>query len=228
MAGRLAASLAAALPVRGIVLVVSVPAFVLIAVVFGGEEAHACKCAKATPEERLEKSDAVFAGVLEEANEDEEPTSQPSGGRPLGGSFTFEVEALWKGVSEERIVVYDSRSPCAVSSLREGERYLVFANCGGRGEDAPLGTSICSGTVPLESPNAEEALRAIGPAERGALSGPDEPGEGAGGGGEATTAEEIPRTGGPVGATLLLPALCVVGALMVVGGLLARRIFRSP
>lgn len=227
MAERLAASLAAALPLRGVFLLVSVPAFVLVAVVFGGEEAHACKCAKATPEDRLEKSDAVFAGVLKEADEDEEPTSQPSGGPPLGGSFAFEVEASWKGVSEERIVVYNSRSLCGVSSLREGERYLVFAGRGGRGEDAPLGISICSGTVPLESPDAEEALRAIGPAERGALSGPDAPGEDAGGGGEATTAKELPRTGGSVGATLLLPALGVVGVLMVIGGLLARRIFRS-
>ena len=88
----------AALSLRRVLVLLSVPACVLFAVVLGEEEAYACKCVPTTPEERLQKSSAVFSGVAAEVEEDSSSDARPQ-------HTTFEVEQSWKSVSEEQVVV---------------------------------------------------------------------------------------------------------------------------
>lgn len=206
----------AALPLRRGLLLVCVPALVLLSVFFGEEEAYACKCAPSTPEERLQKSSAVFSGEAVAMYEH----SPPSGATLK--RVDFEVEASWKGVSEERVVVQGDGSSCD-APLREGGRYLVYATGGGGqgGETTTFRTSVCQGTTSLESPSAEENLRLFGPPERGSTSeknAPEESTEEEGGG--WTRARELPRTGGAGGGTFLVLG---AGALIVGGGLLVRK-----
>lgn len=215
-----AGAVRAALSLRRVLLLVCVPVLVLLSVVFGEEKAYACKCVPSTPEERLQRSSAVFSGEVVDVYD----YSPPSGATLK--RVIFEVEASWKGISEERVTVQGDGSSCDVP-LREGGRYLVYTTGGGGqgGKTTAFRTSVCQGTRSLESPFPEEDLRVLGPPEWGTPSGTNAPEESAkeedGGG---TRAGELPRTGGAGGTALLVLG---AGALVVVGcGLLVRKLTR--
>ena len=143
------------------ILAVALAVNLLLALIFNVEEAHACSCVSGiTPEESLQKSDAVFSGEVVEVDENFTPGS--SG--PHLGPVTFDIEESWKGVSEEPVVVhgYGYGPDCGIG-FSVGDRYLVYAHRGGEVGDGPLETSICEGTKLLT--DAETDLGSLGPAE---------------------------------------------------------------
>ncbi len=201
----------AALPLRRMLIFLSVPACVLFAVVFGEEEAHACKCVQSTPEERLQKSSAVFSGVAVEVDEDSSSDARPQ-------RITFEVEESWKGVYEEQIVIQGDGSSCDFR-FQEGERYLVYAIGGRRSGEMRLSTSVCQGTRALDSPFAGEDLRALGPPQwTSETNTPEKTTEDSGSG---TKVKVLPESGGY--------SLLMLGtaALLVGGGIGVTRYVRS-
>ena len=199
----------AALPVRRVLVLLSLPVCVLFALVFGEEEAHACKCAPSTLEERLQKSSAVFSGVAAEVEEDSSSDARPQ-------HTTFEVEQSRKSVSEEQVVVQGDGSSCDFR-FQEGERYLVYATGGGGqgGKTTPFQTSVCQGTRLLEESLAADDLRVLGSPQWTSETNTTEKAaeEGSGGG------KKLPSSGGDGIALLALGG----GALIVGCGLLIRK-----
>jgi len=112
--------------------VVIICSFILIVL---AEKSYACECMKASPEERLQKTNVVFEGkVLEVQEKDGEMKT------------LFEVKKIWKGTSSSQIIIYTSFGSCTFR-FAEGGEYLVFSSY--RGEEK-LETSICSGTQRLD------------------------------------------------------------------------------
>ncbi len=151
---------------RRSVLLVALATNLLMAATFGAQEAHACSCLSSTPEEQLQRSDAVFSGVVLDVGAVEEP---PSSDEPWSDLFllrlvTFDVEESWKGVSEEPVIVHSPGpgNSCRID-FRQGERYLVYATYGREGQNTSLQTHLCTRTGLLI--NAGTDLQALGPAE---------------------------------------------------------------
>jgi len=105
------------------------------------EKSYACECMKASPEERLQKTDVVFEGKVLEV--------QKKDGKM---EILFEVKRIWKGTSSSQIIIYTSFSSCTFPFGEEGE-YLVFAFNRGEGK---LETSMCSGTKRLDEAGADK------------------------------------------------------------------------
>ena len=169
--------------------------FVLVGAAFlgpGAGRARACSCAGLPGlAEELRAADAVFAGEV--ANVEADPSSAVGGVRSPG-SVTLDVEAAWKGVSENRVVLEGQGDGVSCSYVfEEDERYLVYAGRFEEGES--LEASICSATKPLA--RAEEDLAALGPPP-------------------VTLAEvELVTTGGPpivTGTAVALSTLALLGA----------------
>ncbi len=149
---------------RRSVFLVALAASLLLASVFGAEDACACSCVRLSLEEQVQRSDAIFSGEVLDTRDNPSPTAP---GVHLG-PVTFDVEESWKGVSEEQGVILGSsfsameEGDCGID-FREGERYLIYSTYGGQGEDRALTTGICEGTKPLKA--ADDDLEALGPAE---------------------------------------------------------------
>ncbi len=173
-------------------LAAALAANLLLVSTFGAQPAHACSCSppSSAKEERLQKADAVFSGVVVDVGTGVSPlelnsrTLPPLPLLPSQLPFliqlpfllqwehedlvtSFDVEESWKGVSEEPVVVRIDYEPSSCyDDVHEGERYLVYAH---RNQDGngPLSASthICwrSASKLLYS---EKALQALGPAER--------------------------------------------------------------
>ncbi|PFL71174.1 cobalamin biosynthesis protein CbiN [Bacillus cereus] len=99
------------------------------------ERSYACECMKASPEERLQKTDVVFEGKVLEVQEKDGKME-----------ILFEVKKIWKGTSSSQIIIYTSFSSCTFP-FGEGGEYLVFAFNRGEGK---LETSMCNGTKRLD------------------------------------------------------------------------------
>lgn len=191
----------APLALRRVLVLLAVSVCVLFAIAFGREQAHACKCAQSTPEERLQKSSTVFSGVAAEVEEDASSDAQPQ-------RTTFKVEQSWKGVSKERVVVQGDGSICDIP-FQEGERYLVYATGGGKSKEGTLRTSRCQGTRVLKEPLAVDDLQTLGPPQWTSETNTSEKAmEGPGGG---IKSKVLPRTGGGNGvAPLILTAAVLI------------------
>lgn len=125
--------------------------------------AHACSCAGGgSTEKEFRQSTAVFSGEVVEVGE--LPTS-PQGpmdpGMPFLAPVTFDVNAAWKGVAGDSVVVH-GQGPGASCGLdfEPGETYLVFAGGTGRSGEGPLQTGLCSETRPASE---ETARNMFGP-----------------------------------------------------------------
>ncbi|MGG0299984.1 cobalamin biosynthesis protein CbiN [Bacillus albus] len=105
------------------------------------EKSYACECMKASPEERLQKTDVVFEGKVLAVQEKDGKME-----------ILFEVKKIWKGTSSSQIIIYTSFSSCTFS-FGEGGEYLVFAFNRGEGK---LETSMCSGTKRLDEAGADK------------------------------------------------------------------------
>jgi len=112
-------------------------------------EAYACSCAGGgSTDEAFRRSTAVFSGEVVEVGE--LPTGQwkpTDPGMRLLAPVTFDVDAAWKGVAGDSVVVHgQGPAPSCGLDFERGETYLVFAAGTGRDGDGPLETGLCSAT----------------------------------------------------------------------------------
>ena len=137
-------------------------AFVLGALWFLGSlgGVRACKCVvPGSPNEELEKFDAVFAGHVVSASHSFDPNVTPykPGDRTTVG---LDVSTVWKGVVHERM--YITTPPTGGScgfAFHEGAQYIVYASVNASG-DGGYQASICSRTALLQESQAD--LDALG------------------------------------------------------------------
>ena len=111
--------------------VISLLSFSLFAAV---PAARACSCIQpGSPQEMLEKSSAVFSGMVTDIDRDL---------TGYGYKVKFDIEKIWKGISDKTIVVSTGMgdSDCGYG-FKEGEKYFVYAY----GDDS-LSANICSRT----------------------------------------------------------------------------------
>jgi hypothetical protein len=146
--------------------VLALVATLLLAATFGARPANACTVGavvgappgkKDTVQDRLQRAEAVFSGVVVSVEEGFSSVGLEQG-RP--GTATLDVEESWKGVSPgERVVVsgYGSEAACG-TEFRVGERFLVFAS---QGKYTPLAANFGSGTAPLS--RVQRTLEELGP-----------------------------------------------------------------
>lgn len=159
---------------------------------------YACSCADpGTPENGLERADAVFAGRVLEVKEQ----------RTLRGFLSktvwFEVERTWKGMDDSQVIVRTGSGggDCGYH-FQQGHEYVVYASMSGMygGEDE-LTAIICSRTSELAQ--ADEDLQWLGAG--------DEP------------ARQVDLSSGMRTLPLYAAAGAVVAALLVLALVLLRR-----
>jgi hypothetical protein len=105
----------------------------------------ACSCVESTDQEHYERADVVFTGKATDRHD-------PSSGSPQGSAdpihWTFDVDAVQKGRTDDPVVVETSRdeASCGVA-FDVGRRYQVYATNTGE----YLHTDLCSGTRELNA-----------------------------------------------------------------------------
>jgi hypothetical protein len=118
--------------------------------------AYACSCiAPGPPKESLEKAHAVFSGKVTKIEK--------------VGDFqiavTLDVEAAWKGIDKNEVVLYTANDGAACGYGFEKEKtYLIYAYQTKRGEEKQLETNICTRTRLLAE--AKEDLKELGEGKR--------------------------------------------------------------
>jgi hypothetical protein len=101
-----------------------------------GTPVFACSCdtVQFTPVQMLRRVDAVFFGEVIES-------SDRSTNSALGYvTITFKVERYWKGVKQDKVVIYSSNSNCGFRS-RVGEKRLIYAY---KTAERKLNTDMCT------------------------------------------------------------------------------------
>jgi hypothetical protein len=129
--------------------------------------AHACLCfGPDGPKEAKKWADAVFSGEIIAFEKEGD-----------SGLFTFRVERVWKGVTEQQLVLVDQvyKTNCG-SGLKLGQRYIIFAmyedlnprtekieylSLSEDGKPRPV-IYPCGGSANLASPWAKKILKKIG------------------------------------------------------------------
>lgn len=120
---------------------------ILAFTLFAYDSAFACSCiGPADAKEGLVQAKAVFSGkviAVDDAN------------------FTFKIERIWKGVTENKVVVrdYHAGTSCAFN-FKLGEQYVVFATRTDYEGKTILIGEVCNWTSRLAE--AKEILKAIG------------------------------------------------------------------
>ncbi len=131
----------------------------LITFTFRPAVAEACSCmAPGSPTEELERSSAVFEGVVTGISQREaQGVVLNEVPRMPAVIVSFNVTRAWKGVQTETVVVETATNSAACGfSFTVGETYVVYA----RSEGGGLMTGICSRTKAIA--NAAEDLSALG------------------------------------------------------------------
>jgi len=102
----------------------------------GAKSAFACSCiAPGTPEQELQKSDAVFSGTVHTIDK-----------TTNGYHILFDVSEIWKGISAASVEVATAQDSAACGFAFEKDKaYLVYAY---ESEDG-LSTNICTRTALL-------------------------------------------------------------------------------
>ena len=113
----------------------------------------AARCAVSTFEIELERSDAVFVGVVKKIEKD--------GNRK---TFTFEVDRYWKGDGSREIKVNVYENPRFQAQFAENGRFLVFAKPDGEDGKDGLMDGRCSRSKDLDRfpEGAKEDLLRLG------------------------------------------------------------------
>jgi len=113
--------------VTGIIALVSFSFFAI------APTAYACSCiAPGSPAEEMERSAAVFSGKVTAIESDS-----------LGYKVKFEVERIWKGLSEESVVVSTAQDSAACGfEFTAGQEYIVYAY----DAEGSLSTGLCTRT----------------------------------------------------------------------------------
>lgn len=108
----------------------------------------ACSCIPpGSPTEELAKSTAVFSGKVLNISRD-----------GYADKVTFDVEKIWKGVSEKNVIVATATEGAMCGfGFRKNEKYIVYAS----GEN-PLSTNLCSRTRLLTLADTDISVLGIG------------------------------------------------------------------
>ncbi|HEY9604053.1 MAG TPA: DUF6174 domain-containing protein [Allocoleopsis sp.] len=113
----------------------------------GANAVMACKCAPTTPQQSLERSNAVFSGKVIEIDKSSNPSES--------NRVTFEVSKTWKGTNQKKLTITTSSSSASCGySFEAGKEYLVYASS----QDNKLQTGSCSGTKALSDARADLAV----------------------------------------------------------------------
>ena len=92
-----------------------------VAVLFLYDAAYGCRCLPGKPSADLSRALAVFSGKVVKVTFKQPPHEV--------GRYTvaFEVERIWKGEPQKRMILITRTTSCDVH-FQEGETYLVFAS----------------------------------------------------------------------------------------------------
>ena len=124
-------ALAGLLVALGLVVVVDAPA-------------QACTCLIGTPQQRLDRADAVFTGTLT-------GVGLPPPGDVVASvdpvTYRFDVATVYAGEVDATTVITSPRlgASCGLERMRVGTDYLVFATL----QRGVLTSWLCSGTEPV-------------------------------------------------------------------------------
>jgi len=119
--------------------------------------ANACSCLPRTPEQNIQSSEAIFAGrVINVINFNrgagQNATGYSSSREPAGVRVIFEVSKVWKGKSNQKLVVRTGENSAMCGyNFQQGQQYLVYAD----EEGNKLVTGLCNGTKPLSMAQAD-------------------------------------------------------------------------
>ncbi|MCM3711317.1 hypothetical protein [Sporosarcina luteola] len=120
-------------------------------------DVSACSCIMPpSPEEALDKADAVFSGEVVEIVE-----NKKFFGGAYGRTVHLKVDKAWKGIKESETSIttgYDD-GDCGYS-FEKGQKYLVYASASNMYVPGTLSTTICHRTTELS--NAAEDLNELG------------------------------------------------------------------
>ena len=126
-------------------LVVGLFSFLIVTMFPPPQTAQACSCVPPeSVQKELEKSDAVFRGVVTDM---EKPAQFFGGSSGDLVEVTLEVEETWKGVETKEVIVQTAISSASCGfEFEVGKEYLVYARQTGEG----LHVSLCSRTAAIE------------------------------------------------------------------------------
>jgi hypothetical protein len=123
--------------------------------------AHACSCAISTPQERYERSEAVFIGRVVDIDDSREFVSEL--GSPQHRRVDMHVTERWKGIRSNFVTVATGMGggDCGYD-FESNKEYLIYAGTDfyGNGE---FSTGICGGVTPLTE--AREEIETLGPSD---------------------------------------------------------------
>jgi len=122
------------------------------------QESSACSCATVSTNEAIENSVAIFSGTVTKITESYPTWPITSSADPV--TVEFQVDRVWKGVSEKTIKVKtpSSGSSCGYG-FEMGKTYLVYSH--DIQEEPPVPrVSLCSRTAPIS--DASEDLDELG------------------------------------------------------------------
>ncbi|NMH75420.1 hypothetical protein HF078_20275 [Bacillus sp. RO2] len=120
----------------------------ILSLPFYSPTSYACSClAPGTPQEELEKMDAVFTGKVLEVDEKYNSTTE----------VKLSVTETWKGVDTKEVIIYTAMDSAACGvNFEKNKDYLVYAHL----EDGEYTTYLCSRTAEL--PQAQSDLKELG------------------------------------------------------------------
>lgn len=137
--------------------------FVLVSLVFSSPElVSACSCAPSdSPQESLEKVDAVFVGKVVNIEQKESSLDKIGlGGDPDSVEVQMSATKAWKGVNQKSIKLTTPQSSASCGfNFEKDKEYIVYA----KNREGSLNVSLCSRTSLVE--NAKEDLEELGKSE---------------------------------------------------------------
>jgi hypothetical protein len=128
-------------------LLIGLMAFALVTIA-SPRVVYACSCIMpGTPQQELERSDAVFGGTVATIERVDQMTVH----------VTFDVDQVWKGPAEPSLIVTTAGDSAACGfEFQPGAEYIVYATT----QDGSLATGLCSRTQ--STTGAGEDLAALG------------------------------------------------------------------
>lgn len=142
-------------PVALILLALFAFSILYIPAPFHERAAFACECIAPKPtEQALTESAAVFSGKVEHITTLEEQYIK---------LVTLSVDEAWKGMAQDKgailVVTGIDEGGCGYG-FEEGKSYLVYAHA--RGDNEPLGVSLCSRTTSIDQAESDLAILGAG------------------------------------------------------------------
>lgn len=116
-----------------------------------------CRCIRAPSARALESSDAVFRGVVTQAEHLVPGPGNPPEPKPWRRASVRVVER-WKGVPGDTVTIFQVGMPDCSGPFEKGGEYLIYAN---RQTDATLLSDTCSRTMAMTQKGADEELREL-------------------------------------------------------------------